>query len=55
MQPYIIKVAGNEKAFERQVNVARSRGWEVKKQGNKWMGNYRIYWAEMKKKMEESK
>jgi hypothetical protein len=53
MQPYFIKVAGNEKAFEKQVEVACGRGWEVKKKGNTWMGNYRVYWAEMKKKTEE--
>lgn len=39
--------------WEKQVEVAKSRGWDVKNSGDKWMGNYRIYWAEMKKITDE--
>lgn len=49
MIPYIIS-GTSEKAFEKQLIVADSRGWDVAKKGNTWMGNYRKYWAVMKKK-----
>ena len=53
MIPYII-TSTSPKAFEKQLIVAGTRGWEVKRRGDTWMGNYRKYWAEMKKKEDEN-